>query len=98
MQVPCPFCGALYLNLKAMRRHKASCVYCDKCQKYVDIRHLKVCKGKTVKGETLFCLACRKFRSKNNFSRHMFAMHAVKGWKEGDHPDIVSKVIMLMYN
>lgn len=80
-----------------MRRHKASCVFCEKCKKFVDVRHLEKCKGKPVVGDTIWCLVCRKFRSRKNFSRHMLAKHGVDKWREGDHPEFLTKVCCVFF-
>ena len=93
LQHPCQYCGVLFPSRTTMKRHMYYCVYCDVCEKFVEVRHLKDCKGKKEKKcETVMCNLCRKFRSKKNMGRHMLAEHGFSNWSARDHPQYITKV------
>ena len=92
-QHACKYCKVLFPSATARKKHQWACVFCDNCDKYVELRHLKSCKGKKeVKGTVVLCGVCRRFRSKKNMPRHMLSEHSVSGWQARDHPDLISKV------
>lgn len=59
------------MNSKAMRSHRSRCVFCNKCFKYVELRHLDKCVGRKTKGEQFLCSICRRVLSKKNQARHI---------------------------
>ena len=94
-QFICDVCGQAFHNKRRLRSHEAMCVFCDKCQRYMDKRHVKTCKGKVFKLKRVKCEKCKRFMTKSNMRRHMKGVHKEE-WSASDHPDLQTEVSTLI--
>lgn len=91
-QFQCPSCKAGFDKRAHHRAHVWACIWCEKCSKHVDKRHLLICGKRPRKGARLFCRMCHKLRAKDGFRKHMKTIHGVEGWVRRENPDVLSEV------
>ena len=73
-------------------------MFCTKCDRYMDRRHVETCTGKVFKLPRVWCEHCQRMTGKRSLARHMKKVHKIDDWRAVENPEPLPEVNIIIHN